>query len=440
MLHLPSAVSISFKGGRFEYACIPCQRQFFSHRSLREHSALHASPNSTCHNPSSQSPPSPPPNHSDVANQINERSQPLKVGAKKENIDDDDDDSGGGDHCTDNPSIHGDHNQIRPSNTSTEKKESPPFSDYLSCDYCDAVFRYPNSHAKHVKLHESGSLEITPTFRTCGLDGCRKEVRNHYALFRHQDDVHEGGDFVCRLCDQIYTKRSHLYLHELKTCAKNPRASKHATMARAYRVDRVDKTRPKKISKRRQLDVRKCDNCGKTFGDRQGLLLHLKNKTCFVGYEKESGRPATCHLCGQSFAWIELQTHVIRDHEIKNELKCELCDPPKTFRNGTELKTHNRTTHDKSFCHVCDQCGLCFQDKASLRNHLTLREVAGCRTLLRSHLTIKTTDTTQTYMNRLMPMLLEGKRYALAEFFEGELYGKEKKIKDRKKKKDGENG
>ena len=305
-----------------------------------------------------------------------------------------------------------------------ERKPSP-YADRRWCDYCDAVFKYPNSLDKHKKLHENGTLE-TSQLRACRIDGCRREFHNHYALFRHQDDEHDGGgnteEIKCKHCGESFDrKRAHLYIHETQfLCPRNPRALKKAGSSssankkpkRTYRKGNAGSpaTEPKNKQKP-TLKTRKCDNCHTSFGDRYGLLTHLKNKTCYVECGGEDASVlATCHVCGESFPKGELQQHVIRDHEIKSELTCNLCDPPKLFRNMSERKLHDRISHVRTFSHVCDECGLCFQAKASLKNHLTLRDVAGCRSLLKCHLSIKTTDTRQTYMDKLLPMLLQAKR------------------------------
>ena len=301
MLHLPSAVNITFKDGRFFYSCLRCHLQFTSHRSLQKHSLLHSSGESV----------------------------QVVIG---KNV-----------------------------TTSTCASTSGDVENYGESG--------KNDPGK--KRRETGGLNASTESLPQQIRATEKTAKK-----------------TTKKPSIVAAERTSGVLLKMKGCEQKTGSVE----------DKSGST---------------CDNCGRAFSDCRSLLSHLRHQTCFPPDSKDKEEIVACHSCRESFPKNQLQMHVIRDHKIKTEFICDRCETPRKFCNSSELKIHIRTSHDRTFSHVCDTCGLCFQNLASKKNHETLKEIAGCRKLLKSHLAIKTANTTQTYMNRLLPMLLQDKeRYA----------------------------
>lgn len=105
----------------------------------------------------------------------------------------------------------------------------------------------------------------------------------------------------------------------------------------------------------------KCGQCGKIFGQRLILQMHV----C----AKSPERPFQCGHCALSFAdSSELRDHVVT-HTNDRPFKCGFCG--RSFAGATTLNNHMRAhTGEKPF--ACEKCGITFAIATQLNRHIKL--------------------------------------------------------------------
>merc|ERR1712183_1066330 len=102
---------------------------------------------------------------------------------------------------------------------------------------------------------------------------------------------------------------------------------------------------------------------------------HLKSKVCYNS-DDDLKIPVPCHICAEFVPKSESQLHGIQEHEVKESLICNECDPPRTFKQFSERASHQRLVHDKSYGFECDECGQGFKWRQYLDNHNSLKSIA----------------------------------------------------------------
>lgn len=101
-----------------------------------------------------------------------------------------------------------------------------------------------------------------------------------------------------------------------------------------------------------------CDTCEETFEIYAKLNEHKKTH----GKERYQ-----CPTCGR---WFQKRYHMKNHEQIHKGLKpyeCDLCQ--KRYTNQTNLDRHIRVTHQNEKKYTCQECGKCFSQLATLRQH-----------------------------------------------------------------------
>ena len=83
----------------------------------------------------------------------------------------------------------------------------------------------------------------------------------------------------------------------------------------------------------------KCENCGKEYTEKKGLLVHIKRI-------HDNIRDEQCNQCGKLFFTKEVLKGHIRNIHNKDQnprLKCEYCQ--KSYSQKSYFKLHQRTIH-----------------------------------------------------------------------------------------------
>ncbi|XP_037044358.1 transcription factor grauzone-like isoform X2 [Bradysia coprophila] len=111
-------------------------------------------------------------------------------------------------------------------------------------------------------------------------------------------------------------------------------------------------------------DAHRCEQCGKSFKDRQALKIHGKTHVPL------NLRDHKCSLCSKICTTAaSLKYHVQHKHptDSSETFPCDQCD--RICQSKTLLACHIRNVHDSSLDHVCEICGRTFKHNTSLQNH-----------------------------------------------------------------------
>lgn len=114
-----------------------------------------------------------------------------------------------------------------------------------------------------------------------------------------------------------------------------------------------------------------CNICDKSFSSQRILNRHLSNHNRIKKY--------SCYICEKGFNdGFDLKRHV-RTHTGIKPFKCHLCS--KAFTQRCSLEAHGTRVHGilinyafrqrRPKLHVCETCGVTFEDSSFFRNHMT---------------------------------------------------------------------
>uniref|UniRef100_A0A1A9WJ79 Transcription factor grauzone n=1 Tax=Glossina brevipalpis TaxID=37001 RepID=A0A1A9WJ79_9MUSC len=242
-------------------------------------------------------------------------------------------------------------NKIERNNVTKEKTKKLPEQDKATREQDEEI-------AKFMSLH-------------CEL--CKSPATNFNSLRNHMFAEHKINGYV-RCCNKKFSKRSLLLDH---------------------------------IGQHTNPECFKCEPCKRVFANRRSLGTHMLTK-----HEKDEDKRFACSRCPQKFARMYLlKRHELVGHShykhadlaVDNEiarftsLHCEVCNEEAT--NFTALKGHMRAEHsmngyvrccNKKFteralliehiqthlnpaCYKCEECGLVFSERQSMRNHFLMK-------------------------------------------------------------------
>ena len=226
------------------------------------------------------------------------------------------------------------------------------------CQICDHRFSFPiRSILDHnARMHSEPKL---PCFV------CDKRFAILYRLNKHIRWHFDGIVKRCSRCPAEYTsaakyeihRSKHLGLTEFKCseCAKE--------FPDNYRLKLHMKNHVRTYNRKNKSTL--CPDCGKGFGNVEGMRTHFESKHC-------TEKPLTCALCPKKFSenrWLEKHMNMIHHG---NRYKCNLCD--KSFTNKFYLVTHSRIhSGEKPFS--CEICSKKFMIKAAADRHMSTHRV-----------------------------------------------------------------
>ncbi|KAJ0184400.1 hypothetical protein K1T71_000823 [Dendrolimus kikuchii] len=211
------------------------------------------------------------------------------------------------------------------------QKHSPSRGPY-ECKTCKMYLPTPYSYSVHRLIHTQRYECVV----------CSRRMIDKPSILDHYRSQHEGltSVFTCQICGKISTNskthRGHMRNH-------------HA-----------DEGRPK------------CDQCGKSFVNKDSLHSHMQIHAGVKNYE--------CAICGARFRTRSQIKHHHLKHSTEKKYYCVECDT--RFKTAQALKTHLK----KSIKHIdieslrypCLRCEKRFNTEAALSHH-TLVQHEGVR-------------------------------------------------------------
>lgn len=157
------------------------------------------------------------------------------------------------------------------------------------CEVCKKTYSSEDVLHQHKLLH---SIKCT----VCNAVFAQKiQLRFHHRKY-HSDAGHFAGDLTCDVCSRTYQTKRQLKCHKLIHLSKKPF---------------------------------KCTKCNKTFAQKGGLVVHIKNKHTKIGRGRSKAlvgkallknleMALKCHICDKGFSTnVGLKIHIIRLHQRK---------------------------------------------------------------------------------------------------------------------------
>jgi KRAB domain-containing zinc finger protein len=255
----------------------------------------------------------------------------------------------------------------------------------FACMYCDDRFRTRTELNKHVwRSHDSSDFDcpfcgyVTESKLRFRLHVISKHTKDYpyrcdtcgmgyltQTLLRvHNKAQHEGVRFVCEDCKKVFRYADGLRQHR-KT--HDPHR-----VEKSFMCEICSKVLRKKFSLERHLEAHKgvrqsfvCEECGKILSSTTSLKQH---KTV------HSAKKYICDVCGKRFGRKgNLQIHMLRVHIKEKPFKCTVCD--KNFASKMGLDIHVRS-HTGNKPYKCETCQKEYSAKHLLTKHKCTKTVS----------------------------------------------------------------
>ncbi|XP_052864796.1 zinc finger protein 271-like [Anopheles cruzii] len=260
-----------------------------------------------------------------------------------------------------------------------------------------------------------------PARFSCGQAVSRHMRKLHRA--QYDMDAEKNRRFVCRYCQQKFTKKYDLLKHEKKhfqlpndtndgtnyserelrcyicndfTGESRDKLNKHVRLHSDWLPYQCDKCDKKLINSARVLCEHlrqhveglaiKCVYCEKRFVSLADCQHHEEKnhvqekqmdelqeaKIQAEIYDTkivviEGQKRFQCDYCERSYTLLSTLRRHVHIHSLANSLACQFCG--KVFSNSASLGLHEKRNHDASSPFSCDVCSKCFKDTRRLIEH-----------------------------------------------------------------------
>ncbi|XP_076035059.1 uncharacterized protein LOC143021453 [Oratosquilla oratoria] len=245
----------------------------------------------------------------------------------------------------------------------TKHSTNNPYGTLFMCELCDEGFSTRCDLRIHEQTHKGQTLE-------CNI--CGKGFREKRRLKDHKDTNCGQDPFKCNKCGTGYFTRTQLHSHEKSH--EDPSQNVCPTCGRSFKYRQYLKVHMKVHTKE---DLLVCDVCDKTFMNRSNFKVHLET------HKANRRRDFVCEVCNKTFfSKRDLKSHVGRSHlrtitqvsdESENTFMCKQCG--KMCDTEGDLKDHEKT-HVDDGPHDCEVCGKSFRYLASLHLHMRVHSQA----------------------------------------------------------------
>lgn len=205
------------------------------------------------------------------------------------------------------------------------------YREKFTCLVCLSEFLSKASLMNHEKTFHNDVDEIHP----CDYEGCNKSFKSRMKFLQHKKAVHDGGKFMCIICNKFFASKQYLRKHNIQCHSKKKLMECHV----------CGKSFPQGSQFKRHLLIHeekrfKCEyeNCEKLFQFRASLVKHIETV--------HLSSSISCDQCSYIFpTQRHLNRHISRQHD-NTKVKCEVEGCNQYFNRKDYLTNHYRTHKD----------------------------------------------------------------------------------------------
>ena len=236
-----------------------------------------------------------------------------------------------------------------------------PQKGIYTCEECGKTFQKRHRYIDHTRRHTGDKPYKCSRCDMCFFD--KGTLQKHI-------DRHEGNKrYKCSLCDAAFYSKQCLTQHSMRNhCGVKP--------FKCNECEEEFSSRPL-LSRHirnihRQEKLIECKLCGKGFFNSGTWKKHMQWHA--RPFRSPPVRQHTCNVCGKSFLWKDLRTHITVQHPGislskalgKELLKCDVCS--KELSCQLSLSLH-KLRHSGLKRFKCDYCEMQFYFKHALDRH-----------------------------------------------------------------------
>lgn len=212
-----------------------------------------------------------------------------------------------------------------------------------SCYFCDVKWDTPSSREIHLRSHT-----LEKPFQ-CGE--CKIWLASEITLKSHGAVHRETVPFSCSKCPKQFKWKTDLDSHVKLKHDENAEVFQcHECDYRTVRTQ--DLVRHKRVV---HLNLRphSCSLCPKTFGDKTGLMIHVK----MHGIE----RPFSCKICSKGFVTETKLKYHVQSHSEERKFTCPQCKNKYKTHGGLQYHLKHihgigeKNYHKDVWCYFCNK-------------------------------------------------------------------------------------
>ena len=196
------------------------------------------------------------------------------------------------------------------------------------------------------------------------IDFEEKKLMSNYIFKKERLKLRiNNDDFKCKYCEKLFSSKSYVKLHEMKTHLIKTEDGWTELIIKAKAEEFFCKVCPipEKFKTKKNLK-----NHGKRkHKDINGIIrFDSFVKDCTEDLvQKQIQKMAKCHVCDGDFKCRQdMNVHQKEEHGMIDTFQCEVC--PKVFGTGMQWRHHRYAVHGEARF-VCKECG-----KKSKRKHI----------------------------------------------------------------------
>lgn len=167
----------------------------------------------------------------------------------------------------------------------------------FECKICKKVYANQGVYKKHMKTHHLNCVS-----RQYKCEICLQIFADQTCLDEHVKDHNKYHKHICEICGRVFKKRknlrTHIYSHLNE---KNTECEKCDIRFATRRLWNVHMKRKHSLGK-----IHKCEVCQKDFGEKIGLVIHMRHHT--------GEKPYQCYICDAKFISKPVLKKHIRRH------------------------------------------------------------------------------------------------------------------------------